>query len=406
MIAWVARVMFRQQEKTHQEQVAKAEQVRKEQAAREEQVRREQAEHVEQIRKEQAQRDEQIRKEQFETQLRLLEERMRTTSEAMIKQRQEELKSSNQEQMGHIIDPLQKELQQMRELIHTTRKEDGDKLTTLDATIRTVLGQSQQLTRDTQNLAEALKNRGKVQGDWGEQVLTNILEESGLRRDKEYRIQMNVKNEDGADLRPDVVVYSADGSSIIIDSKVSLTAYTEYVGAENDEQRAIAIKNNHDSIWRHVNELAAKNYQREVPDSIPIVLMFVPNEGSYILAMNKDPQLGQKAFQKGVLLINPTNLMLALKLILATWLNARQEENYTEIIRIAEGIYEKYVGFAENFEKIGERLQQAQKAYQEAGGQLRDGRGNLSARVQSLLKYGAHSGKQIPQSLTPILNEE
>lgn len=352
---------------------------------------------------EQAKQDEVNRKEQFQTELKLVEERMKSASETLLKQRSDELKATNNEQLGNIINPLQKELEQMRQLIHSSQEKGGERITTLDATIKAVMSQSQQLGKDTLVLAEALKNRGKVQGDWGEQILTNILEESGLRKGKEYDFQRNIKSEDGNDMRPDVIVYSADGSNIIIDSKVSLTAYTNYVGAENEAEREIAIKENYDSIWKHVMELYSKNYQKEVDHSIPLVLMFIPNEGSYILAMNKDPQLGQKAFKKGVLIINPTNLMLALQLILVTWQNTRQEENYTAIIKAAEGIYEKYVGFAENFAKVGERIENVKKAYDDAAGQLKDGKGNLSGRVQSLLKYGATSNKKIPDTLSSVM---
>lgn len=341
-----------------------------------------------------------LRAKQAENELRLVREQMTSQFEEQLKVREAEFKQANREQMNGVVDPLQKELKELRELVNKT-KENNDKATsTLHESIQNVLLHDQNRDKVTQDLAEALKNRGKVQGDWGEQVLTNILNDSGLREGREYYVQMSVKNEDGRDLRPDVIVKSADGSAIIIDSKVSLTAYTDYVGAASDEERNRAVKENYDSIWKHVTELSNKNYKSEVPDSIPLVLMFVPNEGSYILAMNKDPQLGQKAYKKGVIIINPTNLMLALDLILKTWQNSRQEENVQAIIKAAEGIYEKYAAFAENYKKLGEKIEQAQKAYEEARGQLKDGKGNLSGKVQSLIKLGVKSGKSIPAELS------
>lgn len=350
--------------------------------------------------KEQAKASEEQRAQQAENELKLVREQLKSQFEEQLKVREAEFKQANKEQMSGVVDPLQKELKELRELVDKT-KENNDKATSqLHESIQNVLRHDQNRDKVTQDLAEALKNRGKVQGDWGEQVLTNILTDSGLREGKEYYTQYDVKNEDGRDLRPDVIVRAADGSAIIIDSKVSLTAYTDYVGAASEEERAKAIKENYDSIWKHVTELSDKNYKSVVKESVPIVLMFVPNEGSYILAMNKDPQLSQKAFRKGVLIINPTNLMLALDLILRTWQNSRQEENVLAIIKAAEGIYEKYALFAENYKKLGDRMEQAQKAYDEARKQLIDGNGNLSGKVQSLLKMGIKSGKSIPAELS------
>jgi DNA recombination protein RmuC len=245
-----------------------------------------------------------------------------------------------------------------------------------------------------------------VQGDWGEQVLTNILQDSGLRQGEEYFVQDNVKNEEGKNLRPDVIVKGADGTRIIIDSKVSLTAYTDYVGAENDEQRKTAIKANHESIWKHVEELSKKNYAKLVENAVPIVLMFVPNEGSYILAMNHDPHLGAKAYQKGVLIINPTNLMVVLQLIFLTWQNTRQEKHYEAIRKAAAGIYEKYSTFAEGYVTLGNQINILRNTYEKGVGQLREGRGNLSSRMEALLQYGVTTNKRLPAEMTPILGEE
>jgi DNA recombination protein RmuC len=203
-----------------------------------------------------------------------------------------------------------------------------------------------------------------------------------------------------------VVVYSADGNCIIIDSKVSLTAYTEYVGAENDEERKVAIKANHDSIWQHVCELSDKQYYKKVDKAMPIVLMFVPNEGSYILAMNKDPQLGTKAYKKGVLIINPTNLMVVLRLMFLTWQNTRQEKNNRDILLAAAKIYEKYSIFAEGYVTLGNQLRSVTNTYDDGVKRLREGRGNLSKQLQDLLKYGVTTTKQIPDELKSIEGTE
>lgn len=346
------------------------------------------------------------RKQTFHTELSLARESMRAQFEKEMLERTEQLKQTNKEHMQQVVDPLKRELDLLRELVAKSKESSDKNTASLAQSIRTIIEHDQERDKTTQTLANALKNRGKVQGDWGEQVLTNILQDSGLRPGEEYFVQDNVKNEEGKNLRPDVIVKGADGTRIIIDSKVSLTAYTDYVGAENDEQRKVAIKANHESIWKHVEELSKKNYAKLVENAVPIVLMFVPNEGSYILAMNHDPHLGAKAYQKGVLIINPTNLMVVLQLIFLTWQNTRQEKHYEAIRKAAAGIYEKYSTFAEGYVTLGNQINILRNTYEKGVGQLREGRGNLSSRMEALLQYGVTTNKRLPAEMTPILGEE
>lgn len=342
----------------------------------------------------------------FQTELQLAREGMRAQFEKEMQARTEQLKKANTENMQQVVDPLKRELDLLRELVAKSKESSDKNTASLAQSIRTIIEHDQARDKTTQTLANALKNRGKVQGDWGEQVLTNILHDSGLREGEEYFVQDNVKDEEGKNLRPDVIVKGADGTRIIIDSKVSLTAYSDYVGAEDDEQRKAAIKANHESIWKHVEELAKKNYAKLVDNAVPIVLMFVPNEGSYILAMNHDASLGSKAYQKGVLIINPTNLMVVLRLIFLTWQNTRQEKNYEAIRKAAAGIYEKYTSFAESYVALGRQIDTARNTYEKGIGQLREGRGNLSSRLESLLQYGVTTTKHLPTEMTPILGNE
>ncbi len=312
------------------------------------------------------------------------------------------LRQTNAEQMSKIVEPLQQELEHLRKLVNTSHESQLKNTSTLEASIKAVFEHDKERDKTTQSLAEALKNRGKVQGDWGEQVLENILRDSGLREGEEYVKQTNVKTEEGRNDRPDVIVYGADGSAIIIDSKVSLTAYTDYVGASDDEERIAAQRANYDSIWKHVCELSDKSYHREVEHAMPIVLMFVPNEGSYILAMNKDPQLGAKAYRKGVLIINPTNLMVVLRLMFLTWQNVRIDKNNRHIMEAAGKIYDKYTVFAKNFVQIGSQLSTVRSTYDDAMKQLREGNGNLSRQMEKLLQYGATATKQLPKGAEPL----
>ena len=353
--------------------------------------------------KEQAQKELEKQKSMFQTELELARESMRTHFQQEMNTRTEQFKQTNTEHMMQIVAPLKRELDLLRELTAQSKESSDKNTASLAQSIKNIIEHDQQRDKTTQTLANALKNRGKVQGDWGEQVLTNILRDSGLREGQEFFVQDNVKDEEGKNLRPDVVVHAADGSRIIIDSKVSLTAYSDYVGAEDDEQRKTAIKANYESIWKHVDELSKKNYNRLVDNAVPIVLMFVPNEGSYILAMNHDPSLGSKAYQKGVLIINPTNLMVVLRLILLTWQNTRQEKNYEAIRKAAAGIYEKYAVFAENYLTLGRQIDTIRTTYDKGVGQLREGRGNLSSRLESLLQYGVTTTKSLPEDIQPIL---
>ncbi len=367
--------------------------------------------------KENAKKAEEDREEKFRTELNLARQEMRAQFEKEMlersqilkdeaNERMEALKKTNTEQMENIVGPLQKELEGLRNLVDASHKEQTKNTSSLEASIKAVFEHDRKRDETTRELANALKNHGKVQGDWGEQVLENILRDSGLREGEEYYRQMNVKSETGDNERPDIVVKGADGSSIIIDSKVSLTAYTNYVGADSEEERLAAIKENYDSIWKHVTELAEKNYPKDVEKAMPIVLMFVPNEGSYILAMNKDPQLGSKAFRKNVLIINPTNLMVVLKLMFLTWQNTRQEKNNRAILTAASKIYEKYSTFAEGYITLGNQLNTARNTYDKGLGQLRDGKGNLSKQLQDLLRYGVTPTKQIPDAAKSLETEE
>ena len=354
----------------------------------------------------QAKKEEEVRQERFTTELKLAREQMRIQFEKELEVLSENFKKQNAEQMTLVVGPLQKELESLRTLVNDSKAEQTKNTTALEASIKAVFEHDKERDKTTQSLADALKNRGKVQGDWGEQVLENILADSGLREGVEYKKQVSVKAEEGNTERPDVVVYAADGTNIIIDSKVSLTAYTDYVGAENDEERKAAIKANYDSIWTHVCELSDKQYYKTVTGAMPIVLMFVPNEGSYILAMNKDPQLGTKAYKKGVLIINPTNLMVVLRLMFLTWQNTRQEKNNRDILQAAAKIYEKYSTFAEGYVTLGNQIRTVNNSYEEGVKRLTEGRGNLSKQLQDLLKYGVTTTKQIPDELKSIEGNE
>lgn len=339
-------------------------------------------------------REQKSREEQSKRQLELIRTQLSQTTENIMKQRVEELEKTNTDHVEKLMTPLRQNIEQMSTLLKETKEGYDKNTSSLEGAFKIMMEQSQQVGQKADNLAEALKNKGKVHGDWGEQVLNDILRDSGLREGIEYEIQKSFKDKRGNELRPDVVVNCSDGARIIVDSKVSLTAYQDYVGAANDAEREEAVKRNYESVCKHVKELAEKQYPKIVENSISYVLMFVPNEGSYVLAMNYNKGLGQEAFRQGVVIVNPTNLMLVLNLVLQTWHNARQENNCREIIRQAEALYDKVQIVAETSQRLGTQLDTATKTYRSLSGQLVDGQGNLLRRVETLKGLGVTSTKK------------
>ncbi len=336
----------------------------------------------------------QERQEQNKQQIDLIRAELSQTTEKVLRQRAEELEKTNTDHVEKLMTPLRQNMEQMSTLLKETKEGYAKNTSSLEGAFKSMMEQSQQVGQKADNLAEALKNRGKVHGDWGEQVLSDILRDSGLREGVEYLVQASYKGERGNELRPDVVVNCADGARIIVDSKVSLTAYQDYVGAANDAERDDALRRNYDSVIKHVKELAEKQYPKYVENSISYVLMFIPNEGSYVLAMNHNKGLGQEAFKQGVVIVNPTNLMLVLNLVLQTWHNTRQEDNCREILRLAEALYDKVQGVADTCQTMGGQLQTLTKTYDKAMTQLATGSGNLLKRVETLRGLGVTSTKK------------
>jgi DNA recombination protein RmuC len=396
-------------ERTKAEQAETLERTKTEQAETLERTKAEQAETLERM--EQRHREEkQQMQERYQAQLRTLQElqeqqmaalgnQMQNATQKLLEERQAALEQGNTRQMDALLTPLREKLAEMKNAFEESRESNHRNSAAFETQMKAMLDGTLRLGTEAQRLTEALIGNGKVQGDWGEQLLATILENSGLREGSEYEVQGNVKDEDGNNLRPDVVVHCSDGRNIVIDSKVSLTGYYNYVNATNETERQQAERDNLVSIKTHIKELADKNYSKLVPNAVPTVLMFVPNEGSYILAMQKDKNLANEAFRKGVLLINPTNLMLALTLIYQLWKIEHREEDDRRIVEAATVLYEKFCVFAETFEKVGAQLQTAQRSYDLAKSQLNEGRGNIIKRLDALQNMGVNSGKQIPTKL-------
>jgi DNA recombination protein RmuC len=255
------------------------------------------------------------------------------------------------------------------------------------------------MTSETENLTQALKGKSQMQGAWGEMVLKTILDRSGLREGEEYVTQESRVTEEGARLRPDVVVTLPGGQQVVIDSKVSLAAFTAYVSAETDAEREAQLSFHLDSIRTHIKALSEKEYQQVIISELNFVIMFVPIEGALAVALQNDPALTGFATEKDVAIATPTTLMLALKTIANLWQVERRNRNADAIAERAGKLYDKFVGFLDDMKSIGERLNQAQASYAGAMDKLSDGKGNLVRQVELLKSMGAKTGKSIPPEL-------
>lgn len=323
----------------------------------------------------------------------------------ILKQQQEDLKKTNKESVEKLIAPLNQQIESMNKLMTDTRSANEKSTASLEGALKQMVQQTEKVGHQADNLAEAMKNKGKVHGDWGEQVLDDILKGSGLREGIEFSKQEVFPIGNKENYRPDFIINTPEGGRIIVDSKVSLTAYTDAIGAETKEEYEQYVKKNYESVWAHVSELSKKDYPKYVQGAMNYVLMFMPNEGAYVMAMNYNRSLAQEAYRKGIIILNPTNLMLTLNLVLQSWNGTRQEDNCRQIIEAANGMYDKVVGLVDTSVALSKQLSTAAGTCKTLTDQLSDGRGNLLKRVDDLRSLGITSTKQPKaRKLAPSLN--
>ena len=314
--------------------------------------------------------------------------------------KQSALQENNRLQMDELLKPIKEQFADFKKSVEESKTQNEvnkkELQNTFEATMKLFQQEQQQAVKslkeqigsDAANLTKALKGDSKMQGDWGEMVLETILENSGLRKDEEFFIQENTKDENGKNFRPDVIVRFPEGRSVVIDSKVSLTAYT-------DEERERLMKSHAQSVRKHIDELAEKDYSKLVEDAIGFVLMFIPNETSYIAAMKQQPDLSRYAYQKKIIIISPSNLLMALQLAYNLWQYDRQNKNVEKIVKTAADLYDKVATFEDTFTGIGDLITRLSGTYDKAKKQLYDGTGNVMRRVESLKNLGVTPKKQI-----------
>lgn len=306
----------------------------------------------------------------------------------------------NKENLKIILNPLQEKIKVFEDKVDKTHKESIDYHAALRQQILGLRELNQQMSKETLNLTKALKGDSKTQGNWGELVLERVLEKSGLEKDREYFVQQSFTNDDGKRLLPDVVIHLPDNKKMIVDAKVSLTAYEQFVNEDDETLKEQFLKDHVLSLKRHVEQLSDKKYEDlykiESPD---FVLLFVPIEPAFAVAINFDNHLYNKAFEKNIVIVTPSTLLATLRTIDSMWNNEKQQRNALEIARQAGALYDKFDGLLKDLVGIGKRIDDSKKEYSNAMNKLFDGRGNLITSVEKLKKMGAKAKKSLPENI-------
>ena len=303
----------------------------------------------------------------------------------------------NKTNLDIILNPLKERISDFEEKVEKAYKVESDERVTLKTEIKHLIDLNKQVSEEANNLAKALKGENKTQGNWGELILEKVLERSGLIQDQEYKLQFSTHNDEGKRIQPDVVIMLPEEKHIIIDSKVSLVAYEALVNVNSDEEREQYLKDHLLSVKTHIKQLSDKNYQSSSDFNTPeFVLLFIPIESSFSVAVQADQELFNFAWDKKIVIVSPSTLLATLRTISSIWKQERQTKNAIEIAKQSGALYDKFVGFIEDLDKIGKNIDASKNAYDGAINKLHKGTGNLVKRVQNIEKLGAKTSKKIP----------
>ncbi len=324
----------------------------------------------------------------------------------ILEEKSQKFTNQNKENIQNILTPLQERIQNFERKVETTHKESIDHHASLRQQIVGLQQLHIQMSQETLNLTKALKGDSKMQGNWGEMILERVLEKSGLEKGREYEVQKSHYNSEGNLLYPDVIIHLPDNKKMIIDSKVSLTAYERYINEENELEQKPYLNEHILSIKKHIEQLSAKNYSDlyhlESPD---FVLMFIPIETAFSQALNYEPHLYTMAFDKNIVIVTPSTLLATLRTIDSMWKHQKQQENAYEIARQAGLLYDKFEGLLQDLNRIGKKMEDAKGDYQLAMNKLVDGRGNLISSVEKLKKMGAKTKKTLPDNFLQQIDQ-
>lgn len=325
----------------------------------------------------------------------------------ILEEKSKKFTEQNREKLDQLLKPLGEKMEEFKKKVEETHKDEVEARGSLKAELKNLMELNQKMAKEANDLTKALKGESKTQGSWGEVILQRILEKSGLTKGREYEIQEHHTTEDGRRLQPDVVVHLPDEKRLIIDSKVSLTAYERYASADDETGQQEALKQHVNSLRSHVKGLSSKNYQDIYGGNSPdFVLMFVPIESAFGLALQYDTNLYYEAFDKNIVIVSPSTLLATLATIDSVWKQEYQNKNAMEIAERGGALYDKFALFVESMQDIGQRIRQTQESYDQAMTRLATGQGNVIRQVEMLKELGAKADKQLPGELTERMQLE
>lgn len=325
----------------------------------------------------------------------------------VLKRNSESLKEANSEQIDALLRPLKENIESFKKTISEGYVKETSSRKLLEVQIERLVKLNETIGEEARNLTSALKGNSKVQGDWGEMILETLLENAGLERGINFETQLTrdsggnvLKNEEGKVLRPDVLIKLPDNHSIIVDSKVSLTAFVDYCNAEDENVRIVAGKKHLQSVYAHIDELHAKMYQNNLKGAADYVMMFIPNESAYIAAVQLDINLWKYAYERGVIIVSPTHLFSVMSIVSQLWRQDKQNRNAMLIAERGGKLYDKLVLFMDSFEKVGKSIDDAMTSYNKSFNQLRTGKGNVLRQAEDMKALGAKASKSLPERLS------
>lgn len=314
-------------------------------------------------------------------------------------EREQRFAENSQQRLGQLLDPLKERIQSFEKRVEESYQAEARERFSLGKELERLQQLNLRLSDEATNLTRALKGQ-KTQGNWGELILERVLEHAGLEKGREYQTQVSLKGPDGERFQPDVLIMLPGDKQVVVDSKVSLTAYQQFVAADDEVIGQAALKQHVLSLRNHVKGLAGKDYKRlEGLHSLDFVLLFVPIEAAFSAALQAEPNLFQEAFDRNIVIVSPTTLLATLRVIDSLWKQERQSQNAREIAERAGWLYDKFVLFIQDLDEVGNRLQQLDKAYSAARNKLTEGRGNLVSRSEQLRLLGARASKSLPADL-------
>ncbi len=331
----------------------------------------------------------------------------RNLANDILEEKSKKFTEQNRTQLDQLLKPLGEKIRDFEQKVEKAYQEESNQRFSLKEEVKRLAELNQTVSQEAHNLTRALKGQVKTQGSWGEMILENILERSGLQKDREYRVQPGYTTEDGRRLQPDVVLTYPGNKNVVVDAKVSLNAWERFVSADEDVLREKELKAHLISVKKHIDELAAKNYQHlYCLNSLDFVMMFMPVEPAFMTALQHDSNIWSYAYERGILIIGPTNLIAALKMVASLWQQEYQSRNVLEIADQSGKLYDKFVGFVEDLQGVGQKIQATQETYDRALNKLCTGRGNLVTRVEKIRKLGARATKELPNMLLESTEDE